>query len=195
MKKKYQASLTTGDLLQEEILAILKHVSSFAEVDTKHLRSKNLPLKLKSEKSFSRILAEAVRRIRCVPDFTIWKFYKTTTERNQRFILFYAVLMTYDLLLDFFLDVVHEKWINLQREVSRKDFINYVEKKHRTTPDLENKSQRSINDMSFNMLKVMRQAGIMKKNNLQVVTVDHEVKKAFERMGEAWFIEVLPKTT
>lgn len=193
MAKKYQASLTSGDLLQEEISTILNSVSSADEIKSLRLHRDQVSLKVKSEKSFTRMLSEISRRIKAVPELSVWNYYMKAPDNQQKLILFYAILMTYDLLLDFMLDVVHEKWINLNMDITRKDFLDYVEQKSRTTPELEAKSKRSISDMGYNMLKVMRQAGIVKNKQLSPLMIDEELQSVFDKMGEGWFIEVLPK--
>ncbi len=189
---KYKSSFTSGDLLQEEVLSILKEVS-FENIIAENFDKSKIQLKTKSKKSKKRILYEALRRIRAIKDEKVWHFFKHTNDQNQKLILFYSILMVYDLLLDFMLDVVHEKWLNLQTKLTREDFFDFVETKARNIPELKNKSDRSVSDMSYSMFKAMREVGILKGNTLGPVTIDDNLKKLFNSMGEGWFIEVLPK--
>lgn len=193
MTNRYHSSLTSGDLLHEEILIILKNASDISEINTNELKNSDIPIKVKSEESLKRIMNEALRRIKSVPDKRLWEYFLKTNEANQRLILFYAVLMTYDLILDFMLDVIHEKWIKRQTQIDRNDFMEYVEQKSRTVPELEEKSKRSIRDMGFNVIKIMRQAGLIDNGVLRAVSLDDDLREAFYRMGEAWYIDVLPK--
>jgi hypothetical protein len=189
---KYKSSFTSGDLLQEEIMSILKEVS-FENILTDDFDKSSIQLKTKSPKSKKRILYEATRRIRAIRDERVWHFFLDTNDQNRKLILFYSILMVYDLLLDFMLDVVHEKWMNLQTNLTREDFFEFVEIKARNIPELKNKSERSVSDMSYSMFKAMREVGMLKGNTLEPVTIDDSLKKLFNSMGEGWFIEILPK--
>ena len=191
-EQKYQSSFTSGDLLHEEVLTILREAGIEKALNDKLDRS-SIKLKTKSDKSEQRTFYEAVRRIKAIPNKDFWKFFLKTNAQNQKLILLYSVLLTYDLILDFMLDVVHEKRLNLQDKITRNDFFEFIESKSRNIPELQKKSQRSIRDMSFSIFKVMRQAGILKRNTLQPVFIDRELKHLFDNMGEGWFIEVLPK--
>jgi len=189
---KYKSSFTSGDLLQEEIVTILNRID-LNNIFKNNFDKTTIVLKSKSEHTQIRIINEALRRIKTVENNEVWDFFLHASDQNQKLILFYAILISYDLVLEFVLEVFHEKILNFQDKLTKSDFYSFLEEKSRTHPELESKPEESIKKIQRSTFHVMRQIGILKRNTIQSITIDDNLKKLFNSMGEGWFIEVLPK--
>ncbi len=191
-EKRYTSSLTSGDLLMREIADIVEAFDAYDGLTVQKVLNKGNYMNTGSDETAKRIVSEAVRRIKAVNKKAIWQLFKKSNEKERKLILFYAVLLTYDLAFDFYLDVVHEKWINFQFDLSARDFNDYVEQKARVNDELEKKSKRSITDMGINLIKIMRQTGILDNGKITEVNIPKTFKNSFNKLGEAWFIDVIP---
>jgi len=189
---KYKSSFTSGDLLQEEVKTILNEIG-VDNIFKNNFDKTTIVLKSKSEHTQIRTLNEAIRRIKAVQNIEVWDFFLSTSDQNQKLILFYAILLSYDLVLEFVLEVFHEKILNFQNKLTKSDFYSFIEEKSRSHPELESKPEESIKKIQRSTFHVMRQIGVLKRNTIQNITIDDNLKKLFNSMGEGWFIEVLPK--
>jgi hypothetical protein len=189
---KYKSSFTSGDLLQEEIIIILNRIG-LNNILKNNFDKTTIVLKSKSEHTQIRTINESLRRIKAIQNNEVWDFFLNTNDQNQKLILFYAILLSYDLVLEFVLEVFHEKILNFQDKLTKGDFFAFLEVKSRTYPELEKKPEESIKKIQRSTYHVMRQVGVLKRNTIQHINIDDSLKKLFNSMGEGWFIEILPK--
>ncbi len=190
-KKKYSTAFTSGSLLFKEAeVAIAGIIDNSAFIKgVENLKIANLPVN--SESSKKRIKRELENRLRATGDADYIALYKMNDEVNKKLILFYAACKYYPLITDFMLDVVLNKWYNLNLEISTDDFQHFLYRKMDTHPELMIITERTRKEISEVTLRMLREVGLTKNKNLQKSDFNHHILKKIAMNGDRWFLEVI----
>jgi len=148
-------------------------------------------LPINSESSKKRIKHELEKRLRAIGDADFIALYQTSDEVNKKLILFYAACKLYPLIADFMLEVVLNKWYNLDFDLSTDDFQNFLYRKMDTHPELLKITERTRKEISEVTLRMLRELGLTKNNSLQKLDFNPHILKNIVRNGDLWFLEIL----
>jgi hypothetical protein len=188
---KYSLGFTSGSLLFKEAEAFISNIkdeTDFIKGD-EDIDRKIIPLN--SESSQKRIKRELDNRLRGLQSPELILQYKTSDEANKKLILFYSACKVYPIISDFMLEVVLNKWYNLDIELSTDDFQNFLYRKMDNHPELLKITERTRTELSNVTLRMLRELGLTKNKNLQKLYFDSHVLKNIVRNGDSWFLEIL----
>ncbi len=188
---KYSTAFTSGSLLFKEAEMTIPAISdkvAFINGD-EELNMAVLPVN--SESSKKRIKRELENRLRAIGNADFISLYITSDELNKKLILFYAACKRYPLIADFMLEVVLNKWYNLDYEISTSDFQNFLYRKMDTHPELLKITERTRKEISEVALRMLKELGLTKNNNLQKLDFNPHILKTIVGNGDLWFLEVL----
>ncbi|MDO4735640.1 MAG: DUF1819 family protein, partial [Bacteroidia bacterium] len=120
---KYNAGLTGCRFCLDEMNRVLPLLLS---EDSEALLAAELKnneyLLIRTESSRSRTMSELRRRFDAMSvDF--WEYYQTLGEESQRAAMLYVVLKTYQIAMDFHLNVTVNKWKSVEQSVSVDDLM------------------------------------------------------------------------
>ena len=190
-KTKYTLGFTSGSLLFKEAEAYISNIKDEEEFIKGDEDIDKSVLPINSESSQKRIKLELDKRLRCMqnPDLIIQ--YRTADETNKKLILFYAACKLYQLITDFMLEVVLNKWYNMDFELSTGDFQNFMYRKIDTHPELLKITERTRKEISEVALRMLRELGLTKNKNLQKLDFNRHILKNIVHNGDSWFLEVL----
>ncbi|MCU4173931.1 BrxA family protein [Carboxylicivirga sp. N1Y90] len=191
MKNKYQTGYSTRSLMIKEFDAIISSVNDIGEFIAGREKVDINIIPVNSENSKKKVLAEVLKRVRNVGNKIFWNLFLNANPEDKSLILFYAICKSYQLIPDFVLDVVLNKWYNMDYELSSYDFKNFIYKLSDTHPELEGMSDKNLSNISGATLKVLREVGMLKKNTLVQVEYDQQILKEIVNNGDSWFLEVL----
>lgn len=196
MRKKeknihYSVSYTAGALLFEESEAVLNSIDKIEKISSPDFQIDKRLLPTNSETSRKRISTELKKRFVAVKEIEIWEYYRIAKEQEKRIILFYALCKAYPILLDFMTEVVLLKWRNLDKELSKEEFLNFIYRKFDSHPELDKYSENTLNKVATRSIRILKEVGILRNGILKKPDHDLGVWNLFNEIGEAWFLEIM----
>jgi len=108
---------------------------------------------------------------------------------TQKQIAFLAICKTNAFIRDFTVEVLREKMLLFDYEVSDGEFISFLRRKSETHPELEEISENTSYKIKQVTFKILEQAGIIdsiKARNIVPQLVEKEVLKAIANDNKEW---------
>ena len=165
-ESKYRISFTTGSLFSREAL---KTVELFFELNDwslvkSSILSQNL-LKTRTQSSLIRTTRELTQRLRVL---TIDQLSILTdgTKQEQNQILWLAVCKQYRFVREFAIEVIREKYLRLDFEVSHKDFDIFFNMKAEWNKGLDSTKESTRKKLRQVLFLIMKEAEIISPANL-----------------------------
>ena len=168
--KKYSRAFTAGALMFSESILITDlylKLNSWQEV-IKEATTTNI-LKARKSSSSIRIVSEAVTRLRNLSDKQLILF-QTTDKATKQQLLWYAICKTFPFIFDFAKDVLHDKYSKMETILSIEDINVYFTKQAGWHEDLEKKAESTKSKMKVVLLRMLREAELVDKNNKIIPT-------------------------
>jgi len=190
-EKIYNASFTSGGLLQRETTALLPLIQhDQTGGGFRQEKRENQLLQINSEVSRRKILDEVRKRVRHVST-DVWPVYETAGEAERSLILYYVCLKTYTLLREFHFDILVSRWRSLQRTLDPYDIKQKLDELATIYPEVDawtELTRRKIVQVSRLM---MVQAGFLVDNQIQKPTIPTTLYEQFVQWGDSWMLEAM----
>lgn len=187
---KYSVAFTAGALLHQEfvlIVPLLLHEDK--EAIKEEIRTGTLT-GINAESSRKRKVSEIQKRYKAV-DKSVWELFVNVDEQKQRVLLYYVCLKTYQLLQDFHIDVLLEKWKRYDLEVSKNDYSSFLFKKSDDNPEIIEWTDQTINKVISNARLMLKETGITVNDKLQQIDQPDKFWSFFIQLNEFWFLELM----
>ena len=124
-------------------------------------------------------------------DKFVWNDLPDRTPPEQHVVLYYCCLKTYRLLFDFHMDVVLPRWRSSDRSLRPYDVQRFLEERADNHPVIDSWSATTWEKLRQVMLKMLREAGLLKEGRLQPVQLPTAFWARFAKVGGIWFLEAL----
>ena len=151
----------------------------------------NQVLLLNSQASRKKYIRELKRRFEAVPR-TFWLEYQNMSEAAQRLAIFYVLLSTYRLVLDFHLNVTVKKWNSVDPHIYLDDVAMELSQIAAHDAFVDSWSDNTKNRVVSAYLTFMDQAGLFERKSFElhkaVGVTDNEYAYYFQ-IGQEWFLE------
>ncbi|WP_027109247.1 DUF1819 family protein [Lacticigenium naphthae] len=129
MKKKYLTTLNTRPFLYQETRMITELMDQgLTDEDIKEKVLEENIFQLSSDDRKQSFLGEIKRRLNYLDEFLLRNFI-TSDSQTSKIILLYAILKKDRLFYEWMREVVLDKWLTLDYEISKKDTEYFFEKK------------------------------------------------------------------
>ena len=187
---KYLTSFTIGALLHEEstqIIPLLLHDDNEgieAEIITGNLT------KINAQASRKRKILEIKRRFE-QSDNSLWEYFINASASEQKAILYYNCLKTYQILQDFHIEILMDKWSKYDLELTNTDYSSFLFSKSDQHPEIlewTTNTQTKLIQIAKLMLK---EVGILEGNKLRQLYLPDSFWEFFINMGELWYLEAM----
>lgn len=192
--ERYRLSFTTGGLFRSEAPPIARHyLASRDWVATRNqIRSGNL-LQVRTAAAALRISKEVVARLEQL-DTDELTFLSHCGLRDGGYLLWVAACRRYTLIRDFAEEVLRERTLLLQRQVSVGDYDSFFSSKalwHAELDELAPSTQRKLRQ---NLFRMLREAHLVSAQLLiQPATLSPALAQLLARQGKQSFL-VFPAT-
>lgn len=183
---KYNIAFTAGALLYNESLNFIQAIDSTEDYLKNEFSVDSDVLVTNAESSRKRIKSELDKRLKNLDVDYLNKFY-LLTEQDQKVILFLAICKTYSIITEFAIEVVYNKWKNFDNELSTYDFKYFLSSKL-SEEQLNSISELSLYKLSQVAVKMFKDVGIFKEDNLSTVHISDELVDLLKLKGDAWFL-------
>jgi len=109
---------------------------------------------------------------------------------SQKQIAFLAICKTYAFIRDFTVEVIREKLLLFDYEVSDGEFIAFLRRKTESRPELEKITDKTTYKIRQVTFKILEQAGIIdniKNRHIQSQLIEKDVRKSIANDNNEWF--------
>lgn len=190
-KIKYSTAFTAGALLSRETEALIGSIINIEEFIQGRETVDYTVIPVNAESSKKRLKSEIEKRLRALNNPTLIDHFTTANNSNKSVILFYGICKTYPIIKHFMLEVVLNKWQNLDTDIAVTDFTNFLYRKMDYHPELEKITEKSIYKCGQVVIKMLIDLGIVTKNTIQKIDIDTSIIKECNQVGDNWFMDVL----
>lgn len=151
----------------------------------------NQVLLLNSQASRKKYIRELKRRFEAVPR-TFWLEYQNMSEAAQRLAIFYVLLSTYRLVLDFHLNVTVKKWNSVDPHVYLDDVAMELSQIAADDTFVDSWSDNTKNRVVSAYLTFIDQAGLFDRKSFalhKAIGVTDNEYAYYVQIGQEWFLE------
>lgn len=164
--ERYNMSFTTGGLFLRESVEIAELY--LQNPDWESVRERALGeniFQFRKITSARRSLNEALKRLKNLSRKEL-EYLVNTNTKEQKQLLWVAVCKTYRFVHDFALEIIRDKYMRLEMEISNQDFQIFFNHKAELDPHLEELTERSRRNCRTTLFKIMYDADILTKDKL-----------------------------
>lgn len=184
--KTYSPSYTSGGLLLAPTISLIDNIIS-SDLNKVAFSKINI----NSDAAKQRTLTELIKRFRHVPELKVWKAFSNSETKEKNLILYYICLKTYPMWFDFHFEIVLEKWKHMHVKIVKEDFLQFLERKIASHPEIEEWSDSTRIKAATVGIRMMREAGILIADQLQPPDVNPSAWHLFIEISEPWFLEAM----
>lgn len=175
---KYEFSLTASSLRVNEMIL-------FA---TKYINEGLLEFKSDKGTTNKRMVSEFKKRI---DNLTVNKqeLLLNSNFSNQKQLAFLSACKTYSLLRDFVIEVVREKYLIMDFNLSDTDYISFIRRKEINHDELANLTDQTQAKVKQVIFKILEQAGIIdnvRDKEIQLQLLGESTKKSIIEDNPEW---------
>ena len=188
--KKYDISYRQGALMSDYFDAVMNAITDFDLFVSGDEQLHYSIIKANSEASQQRYLRELTRRIKQLSG-SMFNYYFTADTNNKRVIQFYTICKTYSIISEFMIEVVRNKWLNLNFDLEPYDFKNYLIEKLEQTGVLEQTTETTLYRLGQVFFKMLQELGMYKKEKFNTIKIDPQLMQLLYQAGDEWFIDAM----
>lgn len=184
----YSAAITGGGFLFDETDAMLP---LFQSEDADRLIAEevlyNNVIHINAEISRKRSIAEISRRYKMMPA-GFWKDYQQMSRDDRTVALFFVLLKTYKILLDFHVNVTMRKWNSVSRRIEPSDLTMEFYEIAARDQFVDGWSESTRKKIISAYLTILRRVGMLDSDgNLRQLNASNF--DYYLRIGEPWYLE------
>jgi hypothetical protein len=159
--ERYRLSFTTGGLfLREAPLVASRYLALCDWVQTREqVRAENL-LQVRTAAAATRISKELVTRLECL-DTDELESLAEGSQRERGHLLWSAVCRRYDFVRDFAIEVLHEHYLILRRQLTFSDYDAFYNAKALWHTELEALAPSTQSKLRQNLFRMLREADLL----------------------------------
>ncbi len=163
--KTYTLSFTAGALLYQESITVAEVFEELRDWDAvrERVMSDNL-LQMRTPSAAQRVFREVATRLgQLTPDAL--ELVRIGTREEQGHLLWLAVCKRYRFIYDFAVEVVREKFIRFDFDLSYDDYDIYFSNKAEWHPEVEGVAESTRKKLRQVLFRMMRQANLLTADN------------------------------
>lgn len=150
-------------MLESKVIA-KAYTSSNDWNETKDLVIRENLLQARVISSAQRMLGEVIPRLRLLSEKEL-SLFRTSADQDQRHLLWLAICRRHAFISDFYVQVVHERYLSLKEKVGIDEFNLFWEQKAVDHPEVDRISDLTKIKLRSVLFKMMREAGLITKDN------------------------------
>jgi len=165
MNKPYVLSFTVGSLFWHESIKATELFHEYGDwsLVKARLLGDNI-LQIKKESSKRKIVTSLINRLELLKAEEI-SFFSSSSDRDQKYLLWIAICRQYSFIHDFALEVLHNRFILLEKKLEYKHFDEFIESKAFWHPELEEIISSTRKKLRQVLFRMMREAGVLSDEN------------------------------
>ena len=185
---RYKTSFTAGGLFHREALKIAERffvLNDWVMVRSDALES-NL-LQTRTRASAVRLVREAIQRVQRLTQEQLELLVNATREEQNQ-LLWLAACKHYRLIAEFAQEVIHEKFLRADLQVSYRDYDIFFNAKAEWNTDLDQLTPRTKSELRIVLFHMMKEAEIISTSGqIQPLILSPRVAQAIQSDDPAYF--------
>ena len=191
VKIKYSTAFTAGALLTRETEAFISAINNIDDfLEGNEIIDFNV-IPVNAESSKKRLKHEIEKRLFALNNENLINKFSISDINCKDLILFYSICKCYPIIKHFMLEIVLNKWQNLDFELEIFDFKNFLYRKMDFHPELEKITEKSIYKCGQVVIKMLVDLGMLNKNKIQKIQISNSVISECNKVGDHWYMDVL----
>ncbi|GAQ49327.1 TPA: BrxA family protein [Flavobacterium psychrophilum] len=191
IKIKYSTAFTAGALLTRETEAFISAISNIENfLEGNEIVDFDI-IPVNAESSKKRLKHEIEKRLLSLNNENLINLFSNSDKNTKNLILFYGICKCYPIIKHFMLEIVLNKWQNLDYELEVSDFKNFLYRKMDFHPELEKITEKSIYKCGQVAVKMLIDLGMVNKNKIQKIQISSLFIKECNKVGDHWYMDVL----
>ncbi len=188
----YTAAFTGGSFMMHEMNSMLPLflADNSQELLAKETEENNV-LKVSAVASRKKYISELSRRFHAAPP-SFWADYQAMDEPAQRLAIFFVLLTTYRIVLDFHLNVALKKWNSIDHRVHHDDVAMELSQIAANDAFVDSWSDTTKKRVVTAYLTFINQAGLYDKKSFELhkpANVSDSDYAYYVLTGREWFLE------
>ncbi|WP_428231848.1 BrxA family protein [Flavobacterium sp.] len=191
VKIKYSIAFTAGALLTRETEAFISAINNIDDfLEGKETIDFNV-IHVNAESSKKRLKNEIEKRLLALNNENLINRFAVSDINSKNLILFYGICKCYPIIKHFMLEIILNKWQNLDFELEVSDFKNFLYRKMDFHPELEKITEKSISKCGQVVIKMLVDLGMVNKNKIQKIQISNSIISECNKVGDHWYMDVL----
>lgn len=190
VNKKYNLSYSAGALLSESFDAVVNASKDFNLLVNGEEKLDYKIIPANAESSQKRYLSEIKSRLKNIP-VSILNYYQSADINDKKTIQFYAICRRYQIIVEFMIEVVREKWLNLDYELDKYDYKLFLSNKLAESDDLDSITDNTTYKLTQVFFKMLIELGIYSNGVYNKISPNLELLSHVSRNGDDWFLDVM----
>lgn len=191
VKIKYSTAFTAGALLTRETEAFISAINNIDDFLERNETIDFNVIPVNAESSKKRLKNEIEKRLLALNNKNLINQFSASDINSKNLILFYGICKCYPIIKHFMLEIVLNKWQNLDFELEVSDFKNFLYRKMDFHPELEKITEKSIYKCGQVIIKMLVDLGMVNKNKIQKIQISNSVISECNKVGDHWYMDVL----
>lgn len=164
-KNHYSLSFTTGSLLLKESVTVAEQFLALSHWNTVReiILNQNL-LQVRTLNTSRRLYQEVASRLKTLY-YSELKLLVQGSQEEQGYLLWLALCRRYQFIADFAVEVLRERFVNLQKTLNYEDFNSFYNDKADFHPELEKIALTTRMKLRQVLFKMMREANLVVGEN------------------------------
>lgn len=188
--KQYDLGYTAAPLISDYFDAAMNDIKNFDQFMSGEEVVHYSVVPANAESSQKRYISELNKRIKKLSKL-IFDYYFHSDSNNKKVIQFYSVCKTYSIIAEFMIEVVRNKWLNLNFNLEPYDFNNYLSEKLEETNSLDRVTDKTIYKLTQVFFKMLQELGMYKKEKFNTIKIDPQLMQLLYQAGDEWFIDAM----
>jgi hypothetical protein len=187
---KYNGSFTSGALMLHESRVLIPLLLASNTEGIKLEIIEGGALKINALSSRKKKIGEISKRFKAV-NRSVWERFMEADTNEQYLILYYACLKTYDMLRDFQIDVLLQKWRTGSLDFDKYIFLDFLFRQRPQHPEIDEWTDVTCEKLGQVLVVMLTELGLLKNGRLQELYFDDRVWSTFIKIRATWFLEAL----
>lgn len=163
--KKYAMAFTTGGLFLRESTLVAELYMSLKDWDlVKDKVQENNSFQSRTKTALIRVTREIFKRMRTLSDLEV-EFLLDAARPDQQALLWIAVCRHYSFIAEFATEVIREKYLSLNYDLTYDDFDWFFNKKADWYPDLEELTLSTRKKLRQVLFRILSEADLLSVDN------------------------------
>lgn len=188
--KHYDLGYTAAPLISEYFDATMNAIQDFDDFMSGKEVIHYSVVPANAESSQKRYISELNKRIKQLSK-PFFKYYFHADSKNKKVVQFYTVCKTYTIIAEFMIEVVRNKWLNLNFNLEPYDFNIFLAEKLEETNSLDRVTDKTIYKLTQVFFKMLQELDMYKKEKFSTIKIDTQLMQLLYQAGDEWFIDAM----
>jgi hypothetical protein len=165
-KQTYKLSFTASGLAISESISIANAYLTYRDWSrTKDAIKENNILQSRTNSRTVRLTREIIQRLSLLGEDQL-ELLAEGNLTEQKYLLWFAVCKTYSLIKEFAIEVLHEKFLSRNMQLTELDYVAFFNRKADWNEELDQITESTRVKLRTNLFRMMREADLITNDNL-----------------------------